>query len=65
MLSAALMLLTASCSSSDNDITPSDQVGITAATFGTLRRQSTSLSTLPLWMGINALMWKPMKVFCH
>lgn len=42
MLSAALMLLTASCKSSDEGITPSDQVGITAATFGTLRRQNTT-----------------------
>ena len=42
MLSAALMLLTASCKSSDNGITPSDQVGITAATFGALRRQNTT-----------------------
>ena len=40
MLSAALMLLTASCKSSDEGITPSDQVGITAATFGSLRRQN-------------------------
>ena len=36
MLSAALMLLTASCKSSDTGITPSDQVGITAATFGVM-----------------------------
>ena len=42
MLSAALMLLTASCKSSDEGITPSDQVGITAATFGSLRRQNTT-----------------------
>ena len=42
MLSAALMLLTASCKSSDTGITPSDQVGITAATFGALRRQNTT-----------------------
>lgn len=42
MLSATLLLLTASCSSSDNGITPSDQVGITAATFGALRRQNTT-----------------------
>lgn len=42
MLSAALMLLTASCKSSDDGITPSDQVGITAATFGALRRQNTT-----------------------
>jgi hypothetical protein len=36
------MLLTASCKSSDTGITPSDQVGITAATFGALRRQNTT-----------------------
>lgn len=42
MLSATLMLLTASCKSSDEEITPSDQVGITAATFGALRRQNTT-----------------------
>ena len=42
MLSATLMLLTASCKSSDEGITPSDQVGITAATFGALRRQNTT-----------------------
>lgn len=42
MLSAALMLLTASCKSTDEGITPSDQVGITAATFGSLRRQNTT-----------------------
>lgn len=38
MLSATLMLLTASCSSNENNITSSDKVGITAATFGSLRR---------------------------
>ena len=45
MLSATLMLLTASCKSSDEEITPSDQVGITAATFGALRRQNTTGSS--------------------
>ena len=54
MLSATLMLLTASCSSSDNNITPSDQVGITAATFGTLRRQSTTGSSYSTYVPSSA-----------
>lgn len=45
MLSAVTTLLTTSCSSSDNTYTPDDYLGVTAATFGALRRQSTTSSS--------------------
>ncbi len=70
MLSAAFMLLTTSCSTSDNSSTTSDYVGITAATFGTLRKQSTtgtsystytpSSATYPIYIdNINKLIYNP------
>ena len=40
MLSAVVTLLTTSCSSKEDTVTPDDYTGITAATFGPLRRQS-------------------------
>ena len=42
MLSAVVTLLTTSCSSKEDTVTPDDYTGITAATFGALRRQSTT-----------------------
>lgn len=42
MLSAVVMLLTTSCSSKENTVTPDDYTGITAATFGALRRLNAS-----------------------
>ena len=70
MLSAVVMLLTTSCSSKENTVTPDDYTGITAASFGALRRLNTtsgsystytpSSATYPIYIDqIKGLIYNP------